>query len=183
MLVVVAAALIRMRDLFSVAMLSGIYSLLSACFFMLQDAVDVAFTEAAVGAGITTVLFLATMSRVGRSERATGAKRWLGLGLCALVAALLIYASGDMPSYGDPQAPVHQHVAPRYINQSPDEVGPPNLVTSVLASYRGYDTLGETGVVFAAGVGVLLLLGPGLRQRRKAKRDDNNAEKEDQDAS
>lgn len=183
MLVIVAAALIRMRDLFSVAMLSGIYSLLSACFFMLQDAVDVAFTEAAVGAGITTVLFLATMSRVGRQERTGDGKRWVALGLCGLVAALLIYASGDMPGYGDPQAPVHQHVAPRYINESPDEVGPPNMVTSVLASYRGYDTLGETGVVFAAGVGVLLLLGPGLRRRRKANADSSQAGAEENDAS
>ena len=165
MLLVVGVALVMIRDLFAVAMLTGIYSLLSACFFMLQDAVDVAFTEAAVGAGITTVLFLATMSQVGRSERKPTRKPWAAIAVCSVVAALLIYASFDMPKYGDPQAPVHQHVAPRYIEDSPDEVGPPNMVTSVLASYRGYDTLGETGVVFTAGVGVLLLLGPGFRRR------------------
>ncbi len=165
MLLVVGFALVLIRDLFAVAMLTGIYSLLSACFFMLQDAVDVAFTEAAVGAGITTILFLATMSQVGRTERKPKNKPWFAIGLCSLVAALLVYASFDMPDYGDPLAPVHQHVAPRYTETSPNEVGPPNMVTSVLASYRGYDTLGETGVVFTAGVGVLLLLGPGLRRR------------------
>ncbi len=165
MLLVVGAALIALRDLFAAAMLTSIYSLLSACFFMLQDAVDVAFTEAAVGAGITTVLFLATLSQVGRVERKPRNKPWPALMICTLVAGLLIYASFDMPHYGDPTAPVHSHVAPRYLNDSPSEVGPPNMVTSVLASYRGYDTLGETGVVFTAGVGVLLLLGPGLRRR------------------
>ena len=64
--------------------------------------------------------------------------------------------------FGDPAAPVHHHVAPRYIEDSPTEVGVPNMVTSVLASYRGFDTLGETVVVFTAGVGVLALLGIGL---------------------
>ena len=64
----------------------------------------------------------------------------------------------DMPMFGDPKAPVHQHVAPRYIKQSPKEVGIPNMVTSVLASYRGYDTLGEVTVIFTAGIGVLALL-------------------------
>lgn len=180
MLLIVSVALVVMRDLFAVAMLTGIYSLLSACFFMLQDAVDVAFTEAAVGAGITTVLFLATMSQVGRNERKAKHKPWLALAVCSLVAALLIYASADMPHYGDPTAPAHTHVAPRYINDSPNEVGPPNMVTSVLASYRGYDTLGEAGVVFTAGVGVLLLLGPGLRRRYRkdiisSKSGDDNA--------
>ena len=60
---------------------------------------------------------------------------------------------------------MHQHVADRYINESPDEIGIPNVVTSVLASYRGYDTLGETAVIFTAGVGVLALLG--IRRRRR----------------
>jgi multicomponent Na+:H+ antiporter subunit B len=71
-----------------------------------------------------------------------------------------------MPRYGDPSAPVHEHVAPRYINDSPAEIGIPNMVTSVLASYRGYDTLGETTVIFTAGIGVLLLLG-GYRNRKR----------------
>ena len=41
----------------------------------------------------------------------------------------------------------------------------PNVVTAVLASYRGYDTLGETTVVFTAGAGVIAL----LRRRRRGK--------------
>ena len=61
---------------------------------------------------------------------------------------------------------LHQHVAPEYIENSPEEIGIPNVVTSVLASYRGYDTMGETAVIFTAGIGVLALLG--LRRRRQA---------------
>ncbi|MEM7564817.1 MAG: Na(+)/H(+) antiporter subunit B, partial [Pseudomonadota bacterium] len=70
--------------------------------------------------------------------------------------------------FGDPDNPVHQHVAPRYIEESPKEIGLPNMVTSVLASYRGFDTLGEVVVVFAALIAVLSLLG--IR-----KQEDNNA--------
>ena len=76
-----------------------------------------------------------------------------------LTGGLLIWATLDMPHLGDPAAPVHRHVAPRYLQESRAEVGLPNVVTSVLASYRGYDTLGEVAVIFTAGVGVLMLLG------------------------
>ncbi len=152
-------------------MIAGLYSLLSASVFMDLDAVDVAFTEAAVGAGISTVLFLGTLALVGRREKRGNRTQLLPLAVVLSCAGLLIYASEDMPAFGDPAAPVHQHVAPRYIQQSPLEVGPPNMVTSVLASYRGYDTLGETGVVFTAAVGVLLLLGGRRRQGTSGERD------------
>jgi multicomponent Na+:H+ antiporter subunit B len=74
-----------------------------------------------------------------------------------------------MPRFGAPDNPVHRHVAPRYLEESPNEIGIPNVVTSVLASYRSYDTLGETAVIFTAVVGVLLLLmhGPARRSRRR----------------
>jgi multicomponent Na+:H+ antiporter subunit B len=83
-----------------------------------------------------------------------------------------------MPRYGDPNAPIHKHVAPRYINDSMDEVGMPNIVTSVLASYRGFDTLGETTVVFTAVVGVLILL---TGRRRRDKREPTLEELEEQE--
>ncbi len=75
-----------------------------------------------------------------------------------------------MPRFGDGSAPVHGHVAPRYIEQSGQEVGIPNIVTSVLASYRGFDTLGEVAVIFTAGIAVLLLLG--LPRKRPGSRGD-----------
>ncbi|MEM1176948.1 MAG: DUF4040 domain-containing protein [Acidobacteriota bacterium] len=165
-LVITAFGIIRMRDLFAAVMMSGLFSLLSACLFMVMDAVDVAFTEAAVGAGISTVLMLATLAITKREER--GDRRRvepLPLLLCFAIGSLLIYGTLDMPAYGDPEAPVHTYMAPRFIEKSKAEVGPPNIVTSVLASYRGYDTFGETTVVFTALVGVLLLLGGRLRLR------------------
>ena len=95
------------------------------------------------GAGLATVLFLAALSSTGPREKAKHQHSWSGLAVCLLTGGALIYGTLDMPHLGDPNAPVHQHVAPRYITESPEEIGIPNMVTSVLASYRGYDTLGE----------------------------------------
>jgi multicomponent Na+:H+ antiporter subunit B len=148
-----------MRDLFAVAMLFGIYSLLTAALFMDLDAADVAFTEAAVGAGVTTILLLSSLRLTGRWERRPRHSPLLPLLVVGVTGAALIYGTLDIPHLGDPQAPVHQHVAPHYIENAPKEMGIPNIVTAVLASYRGFDTLGETLVIFTAGRGVFLLLG------------------------
>ncbi|MCE2392228.1 MAG: DUF4040 domain-containing protein [Proteobacteria bacterium] len=159
-LLAVAVAVARTRDLFAAAMLTGIFSLLSAGLFTLLDAVDVAFTEAAVGAGISTLLILGTLSLTGSPE-APPRRSWAPLGVVALAGGALLYATLDMPAFGDPGAPAHLHVAPEYLADTPEDIGIPNVVTAVLASYRGYDTLGELVVILAAGVGVLLLVGSG----------------------
>jgi multicomponent Na+:H+ antiporter subunit B len=81
------------------------------------------------------------------------------------VAAALVYGTLDMPYFSDPDAPAHTRVAPHYIQSTRNEIGVPNIVTAVLASYRGYDTLGELTVIFTAGIGVLSLLW--YRKRRE----------------
>ena len=163
-LLVIAVVVARLRDLFAAAMLTGIFSLLSAGLFTLMDAVDVAFTEAAVGAGVSTVLLLGTLSLSAREEREKPI-RLLPFVVVGVTGAALLVGTLDMPHYGDPGAPIQQHVVPDYIAGTQREFGLPNIVTAVLASYRGYDTLGETAVVFTAAVGVMLLLVERRRQR------------------
>lgn len=158
LLVVIAIAIIRMKDLFAVVMLSGIYGLLSASFFVAMDAVDVAFTEAAVGAGISTLLMLVVITMTGREEKPTRHKPMLALFVVIITGGLLIYGTLDMPYFGAVDAPIHNHTSPRYINDSMQEIGIPNIVTSVLASYRAFDTFGEVVVIFTAGIGVLAML-------------------------
>jgi multicomponent Na+:H+ antiporter subunit B len=165
MLMITGFAIARMRSLLAVAMLTSIYSLLSASLFVVLDAVDVALTEAAIGAGISTILMLATIALTSDEEKAPRHTPLLPLIVVIATGAALIYGTLDMPHYGDPAAPVHQHVAPHYLHDTPAEIGVPNVVTSVLASYRGYDTLGEVAVIFTAGIGVLALLGYRTRRR------------------
>ena len=157
-MVIIVLVVIRLHSLFAVVMLTGIFSLCSAGLFTVMDAVDVAFTEAAVGAGISTILMLAALSLTVQREKTTPQRSLLPLMVVLGTGALLIYGTLDMAPYGDPSATIHSHVAPHYIVESLKEIQVPNMVTSILASYRGFDTLGETVVIFTAGIGVLLLL-------------------------
>jgi multicomponent Na+:H+ antiporter subunit B len=84
--------------------------------------------------------------------------RSLALFAVLITAALLIYATVDMPDWGDPSSPASTHVSPLYIQEAYEKTATPNIVTAVLADYRGYDTLGETTVIFTAGVVCMMLL-------------------------
>lgn len=80
-----------------------------------------------------------------------------------MTGALLIYGTGEMPGWGDPNSPASSHVSPKYIQEALEKTATPNMVTAVLADYRGYDTLGETTVIFTAGIACVLM----LRKKRK----------------
>lgn len=88
--------------------------------------------------------------------------------LTLVTTALLIYGAIDMPDWGDPNSPANSYVSPRYIEKCMEETEVPNIVTAVLADYRGFDTMWETTVVFAAGVSVLLILRKPKRKEKKA---------------
>ena len=173
-----AIAVLRVRNLFAVAMLSGFYSFLAASMFVVLDAVDVAFTEAAVGAGVSTVLVIAVLALTRDREKIPLRTPLLPLVVVVITGFVLLLATPQMPAFGDPEAPANKHVVPEYLadavpQYSPEtvvEVGIPNVVTTVLASYRGYDTLGEVTVIFTAGVAVMMLVG-GRRRKQDAEAD------------
>jgi multicomponent Na+:H+ antiporter subunit B len=166
-LAVAAVATVVSRNLFVASMWSGIFSLMMAANFFILDAADVALTEAAVGAGVSTVLFMGALSLTAEHEHVREKLRALPLVALGLLSAVLVVVSFAQPRLGDPAAPVHQHVAPWYLSETPTLIDIPNVVTAILASFRGYDTLGEVIVVFTAGIGVLSVLGfrPKKRQR------------------
>lgn len=168
LLVITALGIVRARNLFAAVMLMGIFSLLMAANFFILDAADVALTEAAVGAGISTVLLLGALALTPAEERPVVRGRWMPLLVVSLTVMVVVYATFEKPRLGDPEAPVHQHVAPWYLEQTPELIGIPNVVTAILGSFRAYDTLGEVIVVLTAGIGVLFLLGlPGAVGERR----------------
>ena len=160
-LVAIALTIARVRNLFVAVMLSGIFSLLSAGLFTVMDAVDVAFTEAAVGAGISTVLLLLTLDLTTEQETKPIQPTIFPMVVALCMGGAMLYATDDMEPFGDPTAAAHLHpTAERYTTTAlREEMEVPNMVTSVLGSYRGYDTLGETTVVFTAAIAVMMLLG------------------------
>jgi multicomponent Na+:H+ antiporter subunit B len=169
LLAVVTIAIIRQRSLFGVVILASIYSFLMASVLIVLDAVDVAMTEASVGAGVSTVLLLATLHLVKTTEMKRVRPKLLPLFASLGTGAVLVWGTLVLPPFGTPDAAIHKHVAPRYIADSIKETNVPNVVTSVLADYRSFDTLGETTVIFTAGIGVMLLL---RKARRRGRRED-----------
>lgn len=168
-----AVALVFARDLFGLTVLLSVYSGLFGVVLSLLGAVDVAFTEAVVGAGLSTGLLLALL-RYLRADvnwvrvhappgppwqdhrKAVAAVVALGIG------AMLIYAVHALPAFGDATSPAHQRVASQYLARSVPDAKTPNAVTAVLADYRSFDTLIETSVVLTGAVACVLI----LRQRR-----------------
>lgn len=231
---VTAIAIIEVRNLYTSAMLTSVYSLLMALVWVNMHSMDVAFTEAAVGGGISTILLIGTLVHTAREEKPLKVRvHWKAAIVTALTGAALIYGTFDMPRFGDPKAPIHHFRVPEMMAQTvgfvngtkgkqappegfdarayrsfngavtsvpddpkdtawretsvlaqhgiivPEVLGShpqhaeaghhlhppddfnghvPNSVTSLLAAYRGYDTMFETTVIFTAGVSLIMLL-------------------------
>jgi multicomponent Na+:H+ antiporter subunit B len=79
------------------------------------------------------------------------------------IGIILFWAVEDMPAFGDPEAPATQYTGQLYVDSVLPDIGIDNIVTAILASYRGFDTLGEVLVIFTAGISVALLLRRGGR--------------------
>jgi multicomponent Na+:H+ antiporter subunit B len=179
LLAVVTVTIVGQRSLFSVVVLFSVYSFLMASVLMVLDAVDVAMTEASVGAGVSTVILLASLHLIKTTEMRPSPPHPVPVLLSIATGAGLIWGTLVLPPFGVATSPIHRNVAPHYLTNSIKETHVPNVVTSVLADYRGYDTLGETTVIFTAGIGVLLL----LRGRRRSPRPDRRGDDGSDDAS
>ena len=160
LLITTAAGAILVKDLISSVLILGSYSFLLALVWAWLGAVDVAFVEAVVGAGLATVFFLLTL--FGTAPKDTRIRRpappliaLLGLPFLGL---LLLYSAKDFPEFGDPGSPASVHVSPEYLKNSLKETDTPNVVTAVLMDYRAFETLIETAVIFTAGIACALLL-------------------------
>jgi multicomponent Na+:H+ antiporter subunit B len=160
LLLMTAVGAIMAKDLVISVFILGTYSFLLALVWAWLGAVDVAFVEAVVGAGLATVFFLMTLfgtqpkdTRIRRSAAPPVA--YLGLPVLGL---LLLYVAEDLPKFSDPLSPANVHVSPAYLKNSLKETGTPNVVTAVLMDYRAFDTLIETAVIFTAGIACALLL-------------------------
>jgi multicomponent Na+:H+ antiporter subunit B len=160
LVVVLAVLALRARDLMAAVAILSAFSLIVAVMFAGMAAPDVALVEAAVGAGLTGILFILVIRATGeRSEEVERTRpRWVLAPLIGAFMALMVYASVDLPDRGDPEAPAHQRVAPFYIERSIPEARTPNVVSALLADFRSLDTLGEVVVILTAGLGVVLVV-------------------------
>jgi len=161
LVVLFAVVALSIRNLMGAAIVFGAYSFMMCLIWAGMGAVDVAFTEAAVGAGVSTVFIVSTIyntsATMRRQSRGLGFKLFIAV-VVTVTGGFLLSALPNFPDWGDPQSRVNATVAPYYINNSFPDTHVPNLVTSVLADYRGFDTLLETVVVFIACIGIYSIL-------------------------
>jgi multicomponent Na+:H+ antiporter subunit B len=122
-----------------------------------MNAPDVAITEASVGAGLSTIFTLAALSLI-KNHKVNLSHNSITLFFMLFLAVCLSYFMIQLPDFGSNNAPIHLHVAPYYVENTEKATGIPNIVTAVLASFRGYDTFGETIVVFTAALCITLIL-------------------------
>jgi len=91
----------------------------------------------------------------------------LTLVLLILAGLVLLRATADLPDWADPASPASLNLSPAFIEQAYHDTHTPNIVTAVLADYRGYDTMFETVVVLAAGLIIMVILRRTPRKRQK----------------
>lgn len=159
-LIVTAVLALRVRDLLTAVALLASYSLFVALLFTGIQALDVALVEAALGAGLTGVMFVAAIMVTTRhsTARERPNHRFVVLGLVAAFLGLMLYSSTGLPDRGDPDAPTRTGIAEYYLEHSMRDTQTPNVVTALLADYRSLDTLGETLVILTAALSVALVL-------------------------
>jgi multicomponent Na+:H+ antiporter subunit B len=155
-----ALATALLRDVLAAVIAFGAYSLGIAIIWVLLRAPDVGLTEAAVGAGVMTILFLLTIAKTVRpaDERTLERVDVRALGVAAALVLVLSTTLGALPPVGAEAPGSTGEVSTYYLEHAYEETEVENAVTAVLASYRGFDTLGEAVVVYAAGVGILVVL-------------------------
>lgn len=156
-LCVLAIVTISSRNLVKSTIYFSIFSLLMALTYLLMNAPDVAITEAAIGGGITTLIFLATILQVGRVEN-FHKKNTHSFLLMALLLMFLIFSTTGFPKFGDINSIANQTLSEYYMSATKEMMEIPNVVTAILASFRGFDTMGEVIVIFIAGISVYLIL-------------------------
>lgn len=159
-LVVVAIVVALLRDVLAATVVFAAYSLAMAILWVVLQAPDVGLTEAAVGAGVLTALFLVAIVKTGRPagdevfvHDVSPTSAVAGLATVVVLGATV----STLPRVGAGDAPAFEQVAPYYLEHAVPQYGIENVVTAVLAGYRGLDTFGEVAVILAAGIAVLLV--------------------------
>ena len=159
---IVVIAIAASDSLLVVLVLSSVFSMIMATLYLLMSAPDVAMTEAAIGACISTAFIIKIIQYAKPENRTWHTKlRFQNIYhflIMLLVAIIFIYSFMGLEEYGNANNRVNIYLAKDYLANTKNEIGIPSVVAAILASYRGYDTLGETLVIMIAGVIIYFLL-------------------------
>jgi multicomponent Na+:H+ antiporter subunit B len=151
--------LIISRNLIESIIIMSVFSVFIGICYLLMDAPDVAMTETALGSCLSTCVLLNVAKIVGEnSGKLKKLNTIFATILCAFFVAILAWASLDLPAFGTHDSSVQTHLTKHYLENTRADIAIPSFVAAILASYRGYDTLGETTVILIAGLAVLVIV-------------------------
>lgn len=160
--VVIAAAclaLILSKNLINSIIAMAVFSLFISVCYLIMDAPDVAMTEVALGACLSTCVLLNVVKAVGDNYTDHGKAKKIFAGLvCSGFILALSWIVNDLPEFGAEDSPLQTHLTRYYIENTAKDIAIPSMVAAILASYRGFDTLGETAVILIAGLAVLVII-------------------------
>jgi len=158
-MVITCIKLIFSKSLIESVIVMSVFSLFIGICYLLMDAPDVAMTETALGVCLSTCVLLNLIKIVGDNiGKPQKTRMVLAALLCKILIACLGLASLDLPEYGDENSPMQTHLTNYYLENTKKDIAIPSIVAAILASYRGYDTLGETTVILIAGLAVLVII-------------------------
>jgi len=160
LLIVTAIAMTRVKGMFALMVLLSVFSGIMAVLYAVLGAVDVGFTEAVVGAGVSTLFLMALIRKVDPTQisRRPARQKIAAAAVALAVTGALLYGIRAMPEVGSPDAPIHTRVANEYMTEAYHDMHTPNTVTAVLADYRSVDTMVEATVVVTAALACALVL-------------------------
>jgi uncharacterized MnhB-related membrane protein len=154
--VVLALIVVELKDLLYASIVAGFYALIIGVLYFMLQAPDIALTQIVVGVGLQTALLVIVISKTLRVEEKVSGKDlglrvasiWAVIALTVILVFTVVY---DFPVFGQPVERVGQY----YVENVLRDVGAWNAVGAIIWDYRGYDTLGETLVLFTAVIVVL----------------------------
>lgn len=162
-------AIVFSRSLINSIIFMSSGSVLLMLCYLLMDAPDVSMTEAAIGSSLSTILLLRFVYNVNETIHSSCKlhNKIIGVFISGLLLFIMMYALYDITPYGDLNHSFHSHISKYYIENTYKDIGVSSFVAAILASYRGYDTLGETTVILTAAVAIAVIL------RRNHKNDES----------
>ncbi len=151
--------LIISKNLVESIIIMSVFSLFIGICYLFMDAPDVAMTETALGACLSTCVLLNLVKIVGEDIGKTRKSKTIFASiLCSVFVGCLSWAALDLPMFGAEDSPLQSHLTKYYVENTRTDIAIPSIVAAILASYRGYDTLGETAVILIAGLAVLVIV-------------------------
>ncbi len=165
---VFSISLILIQNIFVITLITGFISFFLSILYIMLTALDVAFTEIAIGAGVSTALFLIVIrlsnqynyfaKPINTSVNIGKYKKIFTLSVLFIFAIILGVSFIDIPVFGDILNPSNNFLYKDYLESTNTIFNVPNAVTIILGGFRGFDTLGETAVIAIAAIGVYSVL-------------------------